>query len=58
MEIVYTYPLDFLYSFENKEYEALNPEMFQCFGWTNLKVQFAYVFFFVFLSIFACCFFS
>jgi hypothetical protein len=28
MEIVYTYPLDFLYSFENKEYEALNPEIY------------------------------
>lgn len=29
MEIVYTYSLEILYSFENKEYEALNPEIFE-----------------------------
>jgi len=29
MEIIYTYSLEFLYSFENKEYEALNPEIYE-----------------------------
>jgi hypothetical protein len=29
MEIVYTYSLELLYSFENKEYEALNPEIYE-----------------------------
>ena len=29
MEIVYTYSLEVLYSFENKEYEALNPEIYE-----------------------------
>ena len=29
MEIVITYSLEYLYSFENKEYEALNPEIYE-----------------------------